>query len=152
MWMRVSDDAVIQGHEKICCKVLDVVSRRILYRFGAYSEYSTSWFLFHIINVTIDVYNVRSLHSLLAVGMDAIWINGEQMEFTVSQNEERFSTGFILRKNTFPRTGVCLSVDQKGRILAYGYECFVTEKTMEFDETKCHFIIEGMLTHLLKYV
>ena len=54
------------------------------------------------INSIIDIYNVESLHSLLAIGGHDLDKIAGQIEFTVSQKKMFFYL-FYLRKNTFHR-------------------------------------------------
>lgn len=135
----VSDDAVIQGYKDLLQSVGRSVKknpptvlaliRNILHR-GSIPN----------INSIIDIYNVESLHSLLAIGGHDLDKIEEQIEFTVSQNEDVFLPILSTEKHVSPTDYVYR--DKKG-ILAW-LDVRDGEHYKFDDETKnAIFIIQG---------
>lgn len=101
------------------------------------------------INSIIDIYNVESLHSLLAIGGHDLDKIAGQIEFTVSQKEDVFLPILSTEKHVSQADYVYR--DQKG-ILAW-LDVRDGENYKFDDETKnAIFIIQGMLIPLLKCV
>ena len=135
----VSDDAVIQGYKDLLQSVGRSVKKNPPTVLALIRNIRHRGSIPHI-NSIIDIYNVESLHSLLAIGGHDLDKIEEQIEFTVSQKEDVFLPILSTEKHVSQTDYVYR--DQKG-ILAW-LDVRDGENYKFDDETKnAIFIIQG---------